>query len=43
MIDLGTIRPGSMLRIPFSSFDKDDGSSITMTAFAVDIQDNLKG
>ena len=35
MIDLGTVRPGSTLRIPFSSFDKDDGSSITMTSFAV--------
>jgi hypothetical protein len=35
MIDLGTVRPGSTIRIPFSSFDKDDGSSITMTNFAV--------
>ena len=34
MIDLGTVRPGSTLRIPFNTFDKDDGSSITMTAFA---------
>jgi len=34
MIDLGTVRPGSTIRIPFSSFDKDDGSSITMTNFA---------
>ena len=34
MIDLGTIRPGSTVRIPFNSFDKDDGSSITMTNFA---------
>lgn len=34
MIDLGTVRPGSTVRIPFSSFDKDDGSSITMTNFA---------
>jgi len=33
MIDLGTVRPGSTIRIPFSSFDKDDGSSITMTNF----------
>lgn len=33
MIDLGTIRPGSTIRIPFSTFDKDDGSSITMTNF----------
>lgn len=35
MIDLGTVRPGSTLRIPFNSFDKDDGSSITMTDYAV--------
>jgi hypothetical protein len=35
VIDLGTVRPGSTLRIPFSSFDKDDGSSVTMTNFAV--------
>jgi hypothetical protein len=35
MIDLGTVKPGSTIRIPFSSFDKDDGSSITMTNFAV--------
>lgn len=35
MIDLGTVLPGSTLRIPFSSFDKDDGSSITMTNYAV--------
>lgn len=35
MIDLGTVRPGSTIRIPFSSFDKDDGSSITMTNYAV--------
>lgn len=35
MIDLGTVRPGSTIRIPFTSFDKDDGSSITMTNFAV--------
>lgn len=34
MIDLGTVRPGSTIRIPFSSFDKDDGSSITMTNYA---------
>lgn len=34
MINLGTVRPGSTIRIPFSSFDKDDGSSITMTNFA---------
>lgn len=34
MIDLGTVRPGSTIRIPFSTFDKDDGSSITMTSYA---------
>lgn len=34
MIDLGTVRPGSTIRIPFSSFDKDDGSAITMTNYA---------
>lgn len=34
MIDLGTVRPGSTIRIPFATFDKDDGSSITMTNFA---------
>lgn len=33
MIDLGVVRPGSTIRIPFSSFDKDDGSSITMTGY----------
>ena len=35
MIDLGAVQPGSTIRIPFSSFDKDDGSSITMTNYAV--------
>lgn len=35
MIDLGTVKPGSTIRIPFSTFDKDDGSSVTMTNFAV--------
>lgn len=35
MLDLGIVRPGSTIRIPFSTFDKDDGSSITMTNFAV--------
>lgn len=35
MLDLGIIKPGTLLRIPFSSFDKDDGSSITMTNYAV--------
>jgi hypothetical protein len=34
MIDLGVVPPGSTIRIPFSSFDKDDGSSITMTNYA---------
>lgn len=34
MIDLGTVKPGATIRIPFSSFDKDDGSSITMTNYA---------
>jgi hypothetical protein len=34
MLDLGVVRPGSTIRIPFSSFDKDDGSSITMTNYA---------
>ncbi len=34
MRDLGTVRPGSTIRIPFSSFDKDDGSSVTMTNYA---------
>lgn len=34
MLDLGTVRPGSTIRIPFSTFDKDDGSAITMTNYA---------
>lgn len=34
MINLGVVRPGSTIRIPFSTHDKDDGSSITMTNFA---------
>lgn len=34
MLNLGIVRPGSTIRIPFSTFDKDDGSSITMTNFA---------
>lgn len=34
MLDLGVIRPGSTIRIPFSSFDKDDGSSVTMTNYS---------
>ena len=35
MIDLGTVKPGSILRIPWSTFDKDDGSSITVTSYTV--------
>lgn len=34
LVDLGVVKPGSTIRIPFSSFDKDDGSSITMTNYA---------
>lgn len=34
MLNLGTVKPGSTVRIPFSTFDKDDGSAITMTNFA---------
>jgi hypothetical protein len=34
VIDLGVVRPGSTIRIPFSTFDKDDGSSVTMTNYA---------
>jgi hypothetical protein len=34
ILDMGTVRPGSTIRIPFNSFDKDDGSSITMTNYA---------
>jgi hypothetical protein len=34
IVDLGTVRPGSTIRIPFNSFDKDDGSAITMTNYA---------
>ncbi|MFZ9156025.1 MAG: hypothetical protein ACO22A_06705, partial [Schleiferiaceae bacterium] len=34
MIDLGTVKPGSTIRIPWSSFDKDDGSAITATNYA---------
>jgi hypothetical protein len=34
IVDLGTVKPGSTIRIPFNSFDKDDGSSITMTNYA---------
>src|SRR6185295_17624307 len=34
MLDLGVVKPGATLRIPFSSFDKDDGSSVTMTNYS---------
>jgi hypothetical protein len=34
LLDLGVVKPGSTIRIPFASFDKDDGSSITMTNFS---------
>jgi hypothetical protein len=34
MLDLGIVRPGTTIRIPFSTFDKDDGSSVTMTNYA---------
>jgi hypothetical protein len=34
LLDLGTVRPGSTLRIPFSTYDKDDGASITQTNYA---------
>lgn len=34
MLDLGTVRPGSTIRIPFTSFDKDDGSAISMSGYA---------
>lgn len=33
MIDLGIVRPGSTIRIPFSTFKGSDGSSLTMTNF----------
>lgn len=33
--NLGKVRPGRTLRIQFNTFDKDDGSVITMTNFAV--------
>lgn len=32
--DLGIVKPGSTIRLPFNSFDKDDGSAITMTNYA---------
>lgn len=34
MIDLGIVKPGSTIRIPFNTFKGADGSSITMTNFA---------
>lgn len=34
MIDLGIVRPGSTIRIPFATFGKTNGESITMTNFA---------
>jgi hypothetical protein len=38
MLDLGIVRPGTTIRIPFSTFDKDDGSRITATDYiAADI------
>jgi hypothetical protein len=38
MLELGIVRPGTTIRIPISTFDKDDGSSITATNFlAADI------
>lgn len=33
-LQLGTVRPGSTIYIPFATYDKDDGSSITMTGLA---------
>ncbi len=36
MIDLGTVRPGRMLYIPFATYDSNDPTaSVTMTGFAV--------
>jgi hypothetical protein len=34
MLDLGIVRPGTTVRIPFSTFDKDTGASVTMTDYA---------
>jgi hypothetical protein len=34
MIDLGIVRPGTTIRIPFSTFDKDDGSASAATNYA---------
>lgn len=33
MIDLGTVKPGETIRIPFSTFKGSDGSALTMTNF----------
>src|SRR5690349_6811720 len=33
--ELYTVKPGSTLRIPFSSLSPDDGSTITMTGYSV--------
>ena len=36
MIDLGTVRPGTTLYIPFNTFDSNDPSaSVTLTGLAV--------
>lgn len=35
IVDLGTVTPGSTLRVTFDSYSGTDGSSITMTNFAV--------
>ena len=34
MIDLGTVKPGSTIRIPFSTYKGSDGAAITMTNYA---------
>jgi hypothetical protein len=34
MLDLGIVRPGTTVRIPFSTFDKDDGSPSAATNYA---------
>jgi hypothetical protein len=34
MLDLGIVRPGTTIRIPFSTFDKDDGSASAATDYA---------
>jgi hypothetical protein len=39
MLDLGIVRPGTTVRIPFNTFDKDDGSASAATDYAAaDIQ-----